>query len=238
MIKSLSLLLSLALTLSSYASSTVYETVEYTEVFQKIEELGEDHGQKNVLIVFDIDDTLLVIEHCEKEDGTLTRGIGKLFACPSEHTEKKISHKISDLQKEGFATVALTARGASLVKATQRELARKHPGLKTISFKKAPFKKNAMKIAVPRTRRCKQGEVAPCLKGEVSTKPRLVDGVMYANGTHKGLALKALLELKGLEYDAIVFVDDRKKNTDDVHEVFVNQDKTEVISYLYLRHRD
>ena len=95
-----------------------------------------------------------------------------------------------------------------------------------------------MKIAVPRTRKCKQDEIAPCLKGDVSTKPRLIEGVMYANGTHKGLALKALLELKGLEYDAIVFVDDRKKNTDDVHEEFVNQDKIEVISYLYLRHRD
>lgn len=228
----------LSLPALSFASSSVIETIEYSEIFQKVSILGEDYGNQNVLVVFDIDDTLLVIDHCEKEDGTLTQGIGKLFACPSTHTEDIVSHEIKSLQGSGFATMALTARGVSLIKPTKRELARKHQGLETLSFAGKPFHKFIKNLAVPKTRKCKQGEQAPCLTGKVSKKPRFEEGVLYANGTHKGLALKAFLALNEASFKAIVFVDDRKKNTDDVHELFKNQEVIEVTSYLYLRHRD
>lgn len=105
----------------SFTSSSVIETIEYREIFQKVTMLGEDYGNQYVLVVFDIDDILLVIDHCEKEDGTLTQGIGKLFACPSTHTEDIISHEIKSLQGQGFATMALTARGVSLIKPTKKE---------------------------------------------------------------------------------------------------------------------
>ena len=231
--------LSLVLLSSSLlADSTVTTTKNYSDIFPVVKDLAQKYGEKNVLVVFDVDDTLLVIEHCKKPDGSLTRGIGKLFACPSEHTEEDLSHSLAEIQKSGIHTVGLTARGNSLVKATQRELARKHEGMKVLDFQKKPFSQNLNKILVAKTRKCKSGETAPCLSGKISDRPKFTKGVMYANGTHKGLALKALLKRLKASYKAIVFVDDRKKNTVNVNQVYVNQDEVEVEVFLYLRHRD
>jgi hypothetical protein len=232
-------LLSLVLISASiFADSQVTETKDYSDIFPVIKDLSQKYGNEEVLVVFDVDDTLLVIEHCKKPDGTLTRGIGKLFSCPSEHTEDGLSHSLAEIQKKGIHTIGLTARGNSMVKATQRELARKHTGLKTLDFQGMPFTQSLTKIEVAKTKKCKRGETAPCLSGEVSDRPKFTKGVMYANGTHKGLALKALLKRLKASYKAIVFIDDRKKNTVNVNQVYVNQDKVEVEVFLYLRHRD
>lgn len=213
-------------------------TKEYRDIFKTIQEVGDTYGSENTLVVFDIDDTLLVIEHCQKPDGSWTTGIGKLFSCPSEHTEEDLAENIRKIQEQGFSTLALTARGNNLISATQRELARRHFRKKTLIFKGKPYETNIDSVSVPKTKRCKKDEVPPCLKGESSTRPKFLDGVMYANGTHKGLALKRLLEELGDSFQAIVFIDDRKKNTDDVHEVYVNDSTVDVRNFLYLRHRD
>lgn len=228
----------LVLSFTSLGQSQVTTTLEMSDVFKTVDMLGEKYGQQNTLVVFDIDDTLLVIEHCQRPDGSWTRGIGKLFHCPSEHTEDILANELRRIQESGYSTIALTARGASLIKPTKRELARRHFRKKTLIFKGKPYLKEFNSVSVPRTRRCKADEIPPCLKGEDSDKPKFLEGVMYANGTHKGLALKRLLEELGDTYSAIVFIDDRKKNTDDVHEVYKNQGSVEVHNFLYLRHRD
>jgi len=233
------LILALLITLSNvFGSSRVTTTNEYSDIFPVIKDLGQKYGQENVLVVFDVDDTLLVIEHCKKPDGSMTRGIGKLYNCPSEHTEAILGRSLVEAQRMGIHTIGLTARGNSMIKATQRELARKHQGLKSIDFEGKPFTQELSKVVVEKTKKCKRGEVAPCLTGEVSNRPKFSKGVLYANGTHKGLALKSLLTRLKKSYEAIVFVDDRKKNTDDVDEVYVAQEQIEVDVFLYLRHRD
>ena len=50
-----------------------------------------------------------------------------------------------------------------MIKSTERELARTHSNADAISFKGFPFSKPENKIEVEKTRRCKKGEVAPCL---------------------------------------------------------------------------
>jgi len=236
-LKSLLLLLGFILSFNSFAKAQVTETFSYGEVFPVIEDLGKTYGPSQVLVVFDIDDTLLVIEHCKKPDGSMTRGIGKFFHCASEHTEIELSTRIKKIQKDGFDTIALTARGLNLIKVTQRELAREHGSRAIFDFDGKPFRKDLQKIVVPRTRKCKRGEVAPCLTGKTTDKPRFLNGVMYAQGNHKGLALQRLLKELGASYKAIVFVDDRKKNTSNVYDAY-RESSVEVEVFLYLLHRD
>lgn len=223
---------------NSFSKSEVIETRDYSDVFKRINQVGDQYGSENVLVVFDIDDTLLVIEHCKKPNGEMTRGIGKLYSCPSEHTESDLSLKIASIQDKGFATIALTARGNSLISPTRRELARKHEGLKTFDFAAKPFIQEIKNIKVAKTKRCKKGQTPPCLSGKFSTYPKFLEGVMYANGTHKGLALKALLEALGESFKAIVFIDDRVKNTKNMDMIYKDDKNVDLTNFLYLRHRD
>ena len=61
---------------------------------------------------------------------------------------------------------------------------------------------------------------------------------MYANGTHKGLALKALLEALNESFKAIVFIDDRVKNTKNMDMIYKDEKTVDLTNFLYLRHRD
>lgn len=218
----------------SYGESKVTSTVEYSDVFSTIREMGQEYGQENVLVVFDIDDTLLVIDECKGPNGERIKGLGKLFSCPSEHTEKKLSGEIKNIQSEGFATIALTARGNNLISATQRELKRLHDGLFVFNFEGRPFVVDFDQILVPKTKKCKKGELAPCLSGSYSNRPKFIDGVMYANGANKGLALESLLKELKVSFSGIVFIDDRSKNTKNVNEVYKNKDGVDVEVFLYL----
>lgn len=236
--KKLILLSLIALTQVSFAKAKMTETMTYADIYPVIDQIAEKDGVENLLVVFDIDDTLLVIDHCQKENGEWTKGIGKLFACPSVHTDDTLSAKIVELQSKGVATIALTARGKNLVRATQRELKREHDGLDIFDFDGLPFSQDISSIEVPKKRKCRQNEEGPCFKDETTTSPKFEDGVMYAQGAHKGAALKNLLELLEVEFKNIVFVDDRDYNTEAVYDVYKDDENTYVESILYLEHRD
>ena len=212
-------------TCTAFAKVEVVKTIEYQQIFAKINDLGQKHGAENILVVFDVDDTLLVIDQC-LVNGEMTKGISKLFNCPSEPTEKDLPEKIEKIQSKGFNTLAITARGTSMIKATQRELIRQN-----IDFLGSPYLENQT-ILKPK-KRCSKRETAPCY-----TKLRFTNGVMYANGSQKGWMLKTLLEYLGDDYKYIVFIDDRKKNIDAVNEVYGNIPGIDMNLFLYLRHRD
>lgn len=223
---------------TSLALSKVIETYEYSEIFPHIEKMIEKYGKDDVLVVFDIDDTLLVIEHCI-HNGKRTRGIGKLYHCPSEHTEKNLSRKIKELQEKGIDTLALTARGKNLVKATERELSRRHGRKPKFDFNFGPFRDREESFKVAKTRRCKRSETPPCLKeGEFTDRALLKKGVFYASGSHKGLGLQAILDRDQRSYSGIVFIDDRKKNTKNMSDSFKKNLQVELLAFLYLKHRD
>ncbi len=236
--KTLIIALFLVIQAQAFAKSKVITTKEYSDVFKSIEQMGEKYGRSNVLVVFDIDDTLLVTPDCQRPDGTWARGNTKLFVCPTHHTEKDLSLKIKEIQEEGFSTIALTARGNVLVESTQRELARLHENALEINFDAQPFDQVIESILVPKTKSCKKGETPPCLSGKFSDRPQFRKGVMYANATNKGLALKALLESLGQSYPAIIFVDDNRKNSEHIHSVYKNEKSVDMEIFLYLRYRD
>ncbi len=219
------------------AKSKIIRTKEYGEVFQSIAEKGRIFGASNVLVVFDIDDTLLVTPDCRRSDGSWARGNSKLFVCPTLHTEMDISHRLDQIQKAGYSTISLTARGNVLIESTQRELARWHENALPLTFKGYPFHEEILSIPVPKTKRCKKSETPPCLTGQYSDRPKFIDGVMYANATNKGLALKALLKDLARDYQAIIFIDDNSKNAENIHAVYKYVDSPLMEVFLYLRHR-
>lgn len=207
------------------ALSETTETYDYDDIFSKIEDIEASAGKENLLVVFDVDDTLLVIDHCT-HNGKPTKGIGKLFNCPSFPTEDDLAARLKALQARGIKTLALTARGSNLIRATQRELARQD-----MSFLGLPYEQN-LEIEVPK-KKCKKDEEPPCL----STK-KFIDGVMYAQGSHKGTVLKILLEELGDSYSHIVFIDDRKYNVEDMAETYDSSAEITAYLFLYLLHRD
>lgn len=230
------LLLISFLALSGFAEVRVTETLTYQEIFPMVERLGELYGNSKVLLVFDIDDTLLVIDDCEGENNQLITGFAKLFSCPSLHAEEGLANKLQSFQNSGFASMALTARGENLVNASQKELSRKHGSTAIFDFDSKPFDQEIKPLLVPKTKRCKSQETPPCLSGEISTSALFTKGVLYASGLHKGLALKSFLDQVSQDYKAVIYVDDRKNNTSNVFDAFKDTEMTMEI-FLYLRHR-
>ncbi|NQZ00981.1 MAG: DUF2608 domain-containing protein [Bdellovibrionales bacterium] len=223
----------------AFAAATVVETYEYSEIFTAIEQAKQEYANEDILLVFDIDDTLLVIDHCLKEDGTMTKGIEKMYLCPSFHTEDMLSTQIQSYQEQGLPTMALTARGRNLIRVGQRELARVHDEDRPIfDFDGKPFDEDLSRLLVPKTRRCNKGEEAPCLTGEKSRAPKFEDGVLYVSGAHKGLSLQAFFKKMKVSYPKIIFIDDRDYNTRNMRDSFKNDPNTDVEIFLYLRHRD
>ncbi len=234
--KSLFLIVSLALSPLSFASTTIIKESQYINIFSQIESIVTNYSPSEVIVVFDIDDTLLHTEDCKLPNGRWANGNQRYVSCPSEHTEEITANKIKELQLKGISVIALTARSNFLIEATQRELARDHNEIEVYDFNVTPFNVTLNSLPIELTKKCSRGQVAPCLKpGQFNTRPSFINGVMYANGAHKGLALKAILKKFGLNKKAIFFVDDKIKNINHVNEVYRNS-TTEVTLFHYTKY--
>jgi hypothetical protein len=118
-------------------------TDKFREVYKEAVKLGKRHGPENVLLVFDIDNTLLAMrqdlgsdqwfgwqEHLPAGDSQSVGDFndvlnvqGLLFAASSMRpTHKNQPALIEKLQKAGFPALLLTSRGYTNRDATRREL--------------------------------------------------------------------------------------------------------------------
>lgn len=61
------------------------------------------------------------------------------------------------------------------------------------------------------------------------------NGVMFLNGEDKGQALSCILSSTKQPIKTILFVDDAIKNTQAVHDAFVNRNDVNVINILYTK---
>jgi hypothetical protein len=186
-------------------------------------------GPERVLVVFDVDSTLLYDPLGGPDLGGMKDSEPERFR-PVERalmslkslapTEPGLVGELARLDAAGIATYALSARGEDMRDMTLRELARAG-----IAFPRAP------ECGSPLCR--KRGVLPPDM---VLTAAREVlgdtelarlgfdegrpvgvsDGVMNAAGLHKGVMLRVLLASLGREYDAVIFVDDARKNVDHV----------------------
>jgi len=213
-----------------------------TDELQLITELALDlsrtYGGEQILVVLDLDNTLLAMEQdlgsdqwyqwqeALQEDnpcnpllaGDRLEVQGALyFASAMRPTQPDAEQQVTRMQEAGLNVIVLTARGPGFRLSTFRELRRN-------GF-------NFWSSAWPPQR----GFDEPFMP-EGGTRPALYeDGVLFTAGQDKGLALKTLLEKSAQPFPKlIVFVDDKQANLNQVLQVFTWSD-TRVHAWRYTR---
>ena len=206
------------------AQNLLAETDDLTMVTKTALQLADRRGRDQVLVVFDIDNTLLAMEQglgsdqwyywqkdLAKDDpcsGDLVNNRFSVqgaiyFASAMRPTQPDAAQQIRRLQDAGLTVIALTSRGPDYSLQTFRELRRN-------GFSFWPG-------ALPP----KRGYSGPFIP-EGGTRAALYqDGVLLTAGQHKGDMLKALLDKTGTgQLAVIVMADDKAENLQAVMETF------------------
>ena len=252
----------------------VYKTAEsFQPVAENIYLLGNKYGTKNVLLVFDIDNTLLTMPHnlgsdqwFEWQDHLLgidpespqlmVNDFGELLNAQAllwqliamKPTESTLPGLIKQFQLQGFTTLLLTSRGPENHDQTLKSL---HDNNYRFELSALPGKPELNKVYLPYNRdrisdigiskqhaiatglgfanneqctKAKYGFKAPCFK-----KPRdamYANGIFLTSGQHKGIMLQSLLHQTGFtgpnRFQAIVYVDDKKRHVERIYKTFCN----------------
>lgn len=200
------------------------ETADLRLVRDDALELARSVGAQHVLVVFDIDNTLLAMEQglgadqwyewqkglaaeqpCDPRvvpDRFAVQG-AMYFASAMRPTQDDAATIVRDIQDTGIAVIALTSRGTGYRLQTFRELRRN--GL--------DFRRNALEPAA--------GWPEDFIPGHGSRPARYEDGVFLTAGQHKGDMLGELLERTGTPVpQVVVAVDDKRENLDAIIESF------------------
>ncbi len=206
------------------ADTWLRETDSLVDVVEDAQRLAKTHGTERVLVVFDIDNTLMAMEQelgsdqwydwqrnlqlanpCDARlvsDRLAVQG-ALFFISAMRPTQADASQLVQRLQDEGLNVIALTSRGPEFRLATFRELRRN--GYSFYQSAIGPGR-GYPDVFVP------QGG---------SRAARYEEGVFMTAGQHKGDMLHALLEKTGTPWPAvIVMVDDKEQNLRAVLETF------------------
>ena len=237
------------------------ETDDFRVIHRKALQMGSRYGVENVLLVFDLDNTLLAMDQALGSDQWFRWQAGLLRANPcSPHLvgrnfqellrvgellftisamhppDPETMPLLADLQARGFTAIVLTARAYTMRDATRRELARigftfvksALVPAKVISGPYLPYNPPGYEnsgITVAEAARFKLG------------RPRLVgyqEGVYMVAGQHKGAMLRMLLHRSGRRFDAILFADDHRHNTDAMYEAFADTG-VDIVTFRFSR---
>ncbi|MCK4870866.1 MAG: DUF2608 domain-containing protein [Gammaproteobacteria bacterium] len=224
-------------------ASQQLETKSFKDVVAMAQKLGQKYGNNNVLLVFDVDNTLLTSnqvfgsmrwwlwqvgllrEHPKSSQLVAHSMLGLMhiqnvfFLMGHLHpTSKDVPHIVNKLQKDNFRAIVLSARNPQWYDVTQRELVANNM---YFTAKALPLKHASDGIFFIQDKKMR----------------RLVsyaDGIMLTNGFNKGEVLKALLKKTQVKLRAIIFVDNTPRNTVDVFNAFKNSD-IDVVTFRYGR---
>ena len=214
-----SLLMMSFLGLNAQATIELITTDKYSEIREDILELTQTDDPKKILLAFDIDETLLVVEDClpEGESAGFLGWLKMARTCPANLTEDVVDDYLIEFQELGFPTLALTARADNLLAATERELARNN-----LNFLGEPFNATA-DFEHPFTKR---------------SKVVFKNGVTYSASKNKGEVLKILLERLPKTFTEVVFIDDGIKNIRAMTRVWENDPTVHVRIYHYTKYNE
>ena len=210
--------------LTDSGASSIRETSDLAEVADDALDLASRLGADKVLVVFDIDNTLLAMtqdlgsdqwyesqKDLQAEDrchpglvhNRLAAQGALYFASAMRPTQPDASVQVDRVQQAGVRTIALTSRGPDFSLQTFRELRRAG-----ISF-------------YPTALEPARGWAEDFVPAGGSRDSRYEDGVFLTAGQHKGDMLAALLDKTATPYPAVVVMaDDKAKNLDAVVERF------------------
>jgi hypothetical protein len=200
------------------------DTADLADVTADTLKLVERAGKENVLVVFDIDNTILAMEQglgsdqwyewqktLSKEDQCSDKNVGDRFAVQGalyfasamRRTQEDGAAQVKTIQDQGVAVISLTSRGPDYQLQTFRELRRN-------DFN---FSYSAIGPAGGY-----DGTFMPVENGRLSLYE---DGVFLTAGQHKGQMLHALLTKTATRMPAVIIMaDDKQKNLDAVKETF------------------
>jgi hypothetical protein len=200
--------------------------------------LARKYGGEKVLVALDIDNTLLAMEQglgsdqwyywqksLAEEDPCSALLVddrfavqGALFyASAMRPTQPDAAEQVRRMQEAGLKVIALTARGADYRLQTFRELRRNGFSLWNTAW---PSQTGYAEQFTP------EGFARPA---------HYEDGVLFAAGQDKGLALQGLLERSGAEKPVLILmVDDKRANLQQVMRAF-SWTATKVHAWHYTR---
>jgi len=200
------------------------ETADLSEITRDTLKLLEVTDKKNILVVFDIDNTLLAMEQglgsdqwydwqksLSEDDKCSPQYVGDrfgvqgalYFASAMRPTQKDGAAQVKVIQDLGVPVISLTSRGMDYQLQTFRELRRNNYRFSYSAIGPSGGYDEAF---------------IPVENGRMSLYE---DGVFLTAGQHKGQMLQALLEKTATGMPAvIVMVDDKQKNLDAVKETF------------------
>ncbi len=212
---------------SATSQVKVHSTTDFMKVDEAINGLIEQYGTSEVLLVLDIDNTLLTSSvdlggdvwyqwqrgeldikptEDQKVDCLFEDAIGLLYELnPMKLTDHRIAKLIKNWQEQGLTLFALTSRHPKYRAATERELVRNGLDLTKTALK--PF-----------------GLELPVMRVKLDREMSYMKGIMMTTGMNKGVMLKYLLSETGRSFKAIVFVDDSEKNISNLNTTFSDCD--------------
>ena len=217
------------------------DTTAFADVVSITASLSRQYGADKVLIVMDIDNTILSSTNdigsdvwyqwqtgklevkptsSQKVTCLFEDSIGLLYELsPMKLAEKNLNQTISNWQKSGHTVMALTSRAPQYRAATERELIRNKVNFTSSAL--VPIGQDTMMF-----REIKGRELS------------YMQGVMMTSGMNKGEMLQYLLDKTHRKFAAIVFVDDSKKNIDNVYEAYQNLKNVDMRIFHYTRIED
>lgn len=226
--KRIVMLVVFSLAIGFVSANSVKDTsiTEFIEVVKIVNQKIKLFGESEILIVLDIDNTLLTSHVDLGGDVWYQWQTGKLDLKPTKEqkvgkclykdaigllyelgtmdlTDTLIPEYIHSWQDTGITVFALTSRSPRDRTATERELKKKE----------IDFSKTALKA---------YGECVPIYRYNMQKDMSYMNGIMMTTGMDKGKMLAHILEKTGRSFEAIVFVDDSKKNVDAVKRKFYN----------------
>jgi len=228
------------------------ETDDFETIAKAGLELVAKHGKDRVLMVLDIDNTLLTMDQdlggdawfgwqadllkasprspqlVARDFAGLLRVQGILFAVSGMHPpEKGIPVLVRTLQDSGATLFALSSRGPEYYSATMRVLAENGFDLTRASpagraGAYLPFREG---LSEEEKKRFRIGAPRPVM---------FQSGVFLAAGQHKGAILRAYWKRHEMRHKALLFVDDHKRHLDRVKEAFLDEE-VELRLFRYTR---
>ncbi len=206
------------------AETWLRETNNLIYIVEDAQALAKIHGTERVLVVFDIDNTLMAMEQglgsdqwydwqktlqlanpCDARlvsDRLAVQG-ALYYISAMRPTQEDAAQLVQRLQDDGLSVIALTSRGTGFRLATFRELRRN--GYSFYHSAIGP----------------ERGYPNDFIPEGGSRAARYEDGVFMTAGQHKGVMLRALLKKTGTPWPAVVvLVDDKEQNLRAVLETF------------------
>lgn len=224
------------------------ETNNMNDLFSKVEEKIAKYGADEVLVVFDIDNTILTMEHDLGSDYWFTWQSGMLFSKDKKDKQAcKIHCVASDfggmlrVQGQLFALAPMVLTEKTLP-AKIKELQDK--GVTVILLtSRGPEFRNSTELALNdngyNLKASMVGEGYPGTYKPEDPELKKTRSVSYMNGVymtagqHKGIMLRALLNKTDEDFDAIVFADDHSKHTKTMTDTF--KGKVDLTTFRYGR---